>query len=83
MRRARESPSPVPLPLVVKNGRKICCNCCSGIPFPVSLTVTRRAIPLRTNHNPNRSRAINGLNRIEQKIQNHLVNLIAVVLDLR
>ena len=40
MRRAKESPSPVPFPLVVKNGRKIFGSTSGGIPLPVSVTVS-------------------------------------------
>jgi hypothetical protein len=39
MRRARESPNPVPFPFVVKNGRNMFGSTSGGMPFPLSLTV--------------------------------------------
>ena len=53
------------------------------MPLPVSLTVTVAESSCEPISTRTLAWSVHGLNGIKEKIQKHLVNLIAVVLDVR
>ena len=75
---AKGSPRPVPFPLVVKNGRKIFFSVSGEIPRPLSVMATRptaRPAPDSTLC----AFFLARLNGVQQQVQQHLLNLPAIV----
>ena len=73
----------MPWPLVVKKGRKMLAKFSGEIPLPSSATVMSALIVVAPQRNMDRARFLHCLNRIEQQIQEHLVDLIGIVIDRR
>ncbi len=80
VRRANDSPSPVPCPLVVKNGRKMLGRFSGANSLAFVGDGDQHGILVSFQQDADGSWLVHGLNCVQQQVKQHLIDLVGIVI---